>query len=58
MELLALKKNKRKMGRRLNLCGKESSGVKIYTLSKVIQTKEYIKAKDAKKQAKREAKEA
>ena len=46
VEALALKKDKRKKGRRLNLCGKESSGVEIYTLGKVVAAREYIEAKD------------
>jgi hypothetical protein len=58
VESLALKKDKRKKGWRLNLCGKESSGVKIYSPSKVVDTREYIAEKDAKEQAKLEAKEA
>jgi hypothetical protein len=36
VESLALEKDKRKRGWRLNLCGEESSGVKIYTPSKVV----------------------
>ena len=47
MEALALKRDKRKKGWRLNLCGKESSSVKIYTPGKVVAAREYIKAKDA-----------
>jgi hypothetical protein len=58
MEALALKKDKRKKGRRLNLYGKESSGVEIYTLGKVVAAREYIEAKDAQEQAKLKAKEA
>ena len=58
MESLALKKNKRKKGRKLNLCGKESSSVKIYSLSKVVDAREYMAEKDAKEQAKLKAKEA
>ena len=58
MEVLDLEKDKRKKGQRLNLCGEESSGVEIYTPSKVVQAREYIEAKDAKEQAEREAKEA
>jgi hypothetical protein len=48
VESLALEKNKRKRGRRLNLCGEESSGVEIYSPGKVVQAKEYMEAKDAK----------
>ena len=48
MELLALKKDKRKKGQKLNLCGKESSSVKIYSLSKVVDAREYMAEKDAK----------
>jgi hypothetical protein len=48
VELLALEKDKRKKGRRLNLYGKESSSVEIYSPSKVVNTKEYIVKKDAK----------
>jgi hypothetical protein len=58
VESLALEKDKRKRGRRLNLCGEESSGIEIYTPDKVVQAREYIEAKDAEEQAKREAKEA
>ena len=47
MEALALEKDKRKKGRRLNLAGEESFSVEIYILSKVVKAKEYIKAKDA-----------
>jgi hypothetical protein len=47
IEALALKKDKRKKGWRLNLCGKKSSGVEIYTLGKVVAAREYIEAKDA-----------
>jgi hypothetical protein len=58
VEALALEKNKHKKGRRLNLCGEESSGVKIYTPGKVVAVREYIEAKDAQEQAELEAKEA
>ena len=58
MEALALKKDKHKKGRRLNLCSKESGGVKIYSPSKVVQAREYIEEKNAKEQAKYETKEA
>jgi hypothetical protein len=58
VESLALEKDKRKKGWRLNLCGKESSGVEIYSLSKVVNAREYIVEKDAKEQAELEAKEA
>jgi crotonobetainyl-CoA:carnitine CoA-transferase CaiB-like acyl-CoA transferase len=58
VEALALKKDKCKKGRKLNLCGKESSSIKIYSPSKVIQAREYMQEKDAKEQAEREAKEA
>jgi hypothetical protein len=58
VELLALKKDKRKKGRKLNLCGKESSGVEIYSPSKVVDAREYMAEKDAKEQAKLKAKEA
>ena len=47
MEALALKKDKRKKGRRLNLCGEESSSVEIYTPGKVVAAREYMEAKDA-----------
>jgi hypothetical protein len=47
VEALALEKNKHKKGRRLNLYGEESSGVKIYTPGKVVAAREYIEAKDA-----------
>jgi hypothetical protein len=47
VEALALEKDKRRKGRRLNLCGEESSGVKIYTPGKVVAAREYIEAKDA-----------
>jgi hypothetical protein len=36
MEALALKKDKRKKGQRLNLYSEESSGVKIYSPGKVV----------------------
>ena len=58
VESLALEKDKRKKGRKLNLCGKESSGVKIYSLGKVVDAREYMAEKDAKEQAKLEVKEA
>jgi hypothetical protein len=58
VKALALKKDKHKKGRRLNLCGEESSGVKIYTPGKVVAAREYIEAKDAQEQAKLKAKEA
>jgi hypothetical protein len=58
VESLALEKDKRKKGRRLNLCGKESSNIEIYSYSKVVDAREYIIEKDAKEQAKLEAKEA
>jgi hypothetical protein len=58
VESLALKKDKQKKGRKLNLCGKESSGVKIYSPGKVVDAREYMAEKDAKKQAELEAKEA
>ena len=58
VESLALKKDKRRRGRRLNLCGEESGGVEIYTPGKVVQAREYMEAKDAEEQAEREAKEA
>jgi sRNA-binding protein len=58
VESLALEKNKHRKGRRLNLCGEESGGIKIYSPGKVVQAREYIEEKDAKEQAKREAKEA
>jgi hypothetical protein len=58
VESLALENDKRKKGRRLNICGEESSSVKIYSPSKVVQAGEYIAEKDAKEQAIREAKEA
>jgi hypothetical protein len=58
VELLALKKDKWKKGQRLNLCGKESSGVEIYSSSKVVDAREYIVEKDTKEQAKLKAKEA
>jgi hypothetical protein len=47
VESLALEKDKRKKGRRLNLCGEESSGVDIYTPGKVVRAREYMEAKDA-----------
>jgi hypothetical protein len=47
VEALALKRDKCKKGRRLNLCGEESSGVEIYTPGKVVAAREYIEAKDA-----------
>jgi hypothetical protein len=46
VEALALKKNKHKKGRRLNLYSKESSNVKIYIPGKVVAAREYIEAKD------------
>jgi hypothetical protein len=46
VKALALKKNKYKKGQRLNLCGEESSGIKIYTLGKVVAAREYIETKD------------
>jgi hypothetical protein len=46
VEVLALKKDKCKKGWRLNLAGKESSGVEIYTLGKVVRAREYMEAKD------------
>jgi hypothetical protein len=58
VESLALKKDKQKKGRKLNLYGKESSGVEIYSLSKVVDAREYIAEKDTKEQAELEAKEA
>ena len=58
MEALDLEKDKRKKGRRLNLCGEESSGVEIYTPGKVVAAREYMEAKDAQEQAELEAKEA
>jgi hypothetical protein len=58
VESLALEKDKRKKGWKLNLCGKESSGVEIYSPDKVVDAREYMAEKDAKKQAKLEAKEA
>jgi hypothetical protein len=58
VESLALEKDKRKKRQKLNLCGKESSGVKIYSPSKVVDAREYMVEKDAKKQAELEAKEA
>jgi hypothetical protein len=57
VESLALKKDKHRKGRRLNLYNKESGGIKIYSPSKVVLAREYIK-EDAKEQAKCEAKEA
>jgi alpha-L-arabinofuranosidase len=48
VELLALKKDKQKKGWRLNLYSKESSSVKIYSLSKVVNAREYIVEKDTK----------
>ena len=47
VEALALKKDKHKKGQRLNLCGKESFSVEIYTPGKVVAAREYIEAKDA-----------
>jgi hypothetical protein len=47
VEALALKRDKCKKGRRLNLCGEESSGVEIYTPGKVVAAREYMEAKDA-----------
>jgi hypothetical protein len=47
VESLALEKDKRRRGRRLNLCGEESGGVEIYTPGKVVQAREYMEAKDA-----------
>jgi hypothetical protein len=58
VESLALKKDKQKKGQKLNLCGKESSSVEIYSLSKVVDAREYITEKDTKEQAELEAKEA
>jgi hypothetical protein len=58
VESLALKKDKRKKGWRLNLYSKESFGVKIYSLNKVVDAREYIAEKDTKEQAELEAKEA
>jgi hypothetical protein len=58
VEALAFKKDKYKRGWKLNLCGKESSGVEIYSLSKVVNAREYMAEKDAKEQAKLKAKEA
>jgi hypothetical protein len=58
VESLALEKDKRKKGWRLNLYSKESSGVKIYSPSKVVNAREYIAEKDAKEQAELKAKEA
>jgi hypothetical protein len=58
VELLALKKDKQKKGQKLNFYSKESSSVEIYSPSKVVDAKEYIAEKDAKEQAKLEAKEA
>jgi type VI protein secretion system component VasA len=58
VESLALKKDKRKKGQRLNLYSKESSSVEIYSPNKVVNAREYIAEKDAKEQAKLEAKEA
>jgi len=48
VESLALEKDKRKKGRKLNLCGKESSGVEIYSPGKVVDAREYMVEKDAK----------
>jgi hypothetical protein len=42
----------------LNLYNKESSDIEIYSLSKVVDAKEYIAEKDAKEQTELEAKEA
>lgn len=58
MESLNLKKKKHKKGWKLDLCGEESSGVKIYPPGKVVQARGYQEAKDAKEQAERKAKEA
>jgi sRNA-binding protein len=58
VESLALERDKRRKGRRLNLCGEESGGIEIYSPGKVVQAREYMEEKDAKEQAKREAKEA
>jgi hypothetical protein len=58
VESLALEKDKWKKGWRLNLYSKESSGVEIYSPSKVVDAREYIVEKDAKEQAELEAKEA
>jgi hypothetical protein len=58
VEALDLEKDKRRKGRRLNLCGEESSGVEIYTPGKVVKAREYMEAKDAQEQADYEAKEA
>jgi hypothetical protein len=48
VESLALKKDKRKKGRKLNLCGKESSSVEIYSPGKIVNAREYIAEKDTK----------
>jgi hypothetical protein len=58
VESLALEKDKRKKGWKLNLCGKESSGVEIYSPSKVVNAREYMAEKDTKEQTELEAKEA
>jgi glucan-binding YG repeat protein len=58
VESLALEKDKRKKGRRLNLCSEESAGVEIYSPSKVVKAREYMAEKDAKEEAKNKAKEA
>ena len=42
----------------MNLYGKESSGVEIYSPGKVVDAKEYMAEKDAKEQAELETKEA
>jgi hypothetical protein len=48
VELLALEKDKRKKGWKLNLCGKESFGIEIYSPGKVVDAREYMVEKDAK----------
>ena len=48
MEVLAFKKDKCKRGWKLNLYSKESSSVKIYSPSKVVDAREYIIEKDTK----------
>jgi hypothetical protein len=58
VESLALEKDKRKKGRKLNLYSKESSGIKIYSPGKVVDAREYMAEKNAKEQAELEAKEA
>jgi hypothetical protein len=58
VELLALKKDKWKKGQKLNLYNKKSFNIKIYSLNKIVNTKEYIIEKDIKEQVKLKAKEA